>query len=261
LVVTVHNAPPGGRTGQALFQILEWICARRADAVLCASADLAARMKRHGGRTRVLEFDVPALPAPATAPTPEAVARARADIGAGGRPVVLAAGRLAAQKGFDVLVEAAARWRDRDPAPRLAIAGDGPLAAELTAAAARSGADLVLLGERDDVAALLAAADVVAVPSRWEARALIVQEAMRAGVPVVATRVGGTPGLTGPDAAILVPPEDAGALADAILAVVDDRAVAARLSAAGRARAAALPSADDAVTAALAVYRDVLSQR
>jgi glycosyltransferase involved in cell wall biosynthesis len=238
--------------------MLEWICARRADAVLCASADLADRMRRRGA-TWVLEFDVPALPAPA--PSAAAAARARADIGAGRRPVVLAAGRLAAQKGFDVLVDAAARWRDRDRAPRLAIAGDGPLAAELTAAAARSGADLVLLGERDDVPALLAAADVVAVPSRWEARALIVQEAMRAGVPVVATRVGGTPGLTGPDAAILVPPEDAGALANAILAVVDDPAVAARLSAAGRARAAALPSADDAVTAALAVYRDVLSQR
>jgi glycosyltransferase involved in cell wall biosynthesis len=258
LVVTVHNGPPGGRTGRALFQILELICARRADAVLCASADLAARMRRRGG-TRVIEFDVPALPE--AAPSSAAVARARADIGGGERPVVLGAGRLAGQKGFDILVAAAARWRDRDPAPRLVIAGGGPLAAELTAAAARSGADLVLLGERDDVPALLAAADVVAVPSRWEARALIVQEALRAGVPVVATRVGGTPGLTGPDAAILVPPEDAGALADAILTVLDDPAVAAGLTAAARARAAALPSADDAVTVVRAVYRDVLSDR
>ena len=152
-------------------------------------------------------------------------------------------------------------WRDRDPAPRLAIAGSGPLAAELTAAAGRYGADLVLLGERDDVPALLAAADIVAVPSRWEARALIVQEALRAGAPVVAAGTGGTPGLTGPDAAILVPPEDAGALAAAILAVLDDPVLAARLSEAARARAAALPSPADAVTAARAVYRDVRSGR
>jgi glycosyltransferase involved in cell wall biosynthesis len=256
LVVTVHNAPPPGRAGRAVFGLLERICARRAGAVLCASADLAGRMRRRGA-ARVVEFDVPALPAPA--PSADAVARARADFGAGGRPVVLAAGRLAPQKGFDVLVAAAAQWRDRDPAPRLAIAGTGPLAAELTAAAARSGADLVLLGERDDVPALLAAADVVAVPSRWEARALIVQEALRAGVPVVATRVGGTAALTGPDAAILVPAEDPAALADAILAVLDDPALAARLSEAARARAAELPSAADAVAAAQAIYQDLLT--
>ena len=255
LVVTVHNAPPPGRAGRAVFGLLERICARRADAVLCASADLADRMRRRGA-AGVAEFDVPALPAPA--PSAAQVARARHDLGAAGRPVVLAAGRLAPQKGFDILLAAAARWEGRDPAPRLAIAGSGPLAAELTAAAERSGADLVLLGERDDVPALLAAADVVAVPSRWEARALIVQEALRAGVPVVASRVGGTPGLTGPDAAILVSPEDAGALSEAILSVLDDPARAARLSEAARFRASELPSAVDAVTAVRAVYAGLL---
>ena len=99
------------------------------------------------------------------------------------------------------------------PVPVLAIAGEGPLAAELAAVAGRTGVDLALLGQRDDVPALLAAADVIAVPSRWEARALVVQEAMRAGRPIVATRVGGIPALTGEDAAILVPPGDAGQLA------------------------------------------------
>ena len=252
LVVTAHNAPPAGRAGRAAFGMLEMICARRADAVLCASADLADRMRRRGA-AGVAEFDVPALPA--IAPSAEAVARARQDIGAAGRPVVLAAGRLTPQKGFDTLLAAAAAWRDRNPPPRVAIAGTGPLAAELTAAAGCSGADLVLLGERDDVPALLAAADVVAVPSRWEARALIVQEALRAGARIVASRAGGTPGLTGPDAAILVPPQDARALGAAILAVLDDSGLAARLSAAARARAAELPSAADAVTVVLTVYR------
>ena len=258
LVVTVHNAPPPGRAGRAVFGLLELICARRADAVLCASADLADRMRRRGA-VGVAEFNVPALPAPP--PSDEAVARARRDAGAAGRPVVLAAGRLAPQKGFDILLAAAAHWRDRDPVPRLAIAGSGPLAAELAATAEQYGTDLVLLGERDDVPALLAVADVVAVPSRWEARALIVQESLRAGVPVVASRTGGTADLTGPDAAILVPPEDAGALATAILAVLDDPELASRLSEAGRARAAALPTAADAVTAARAVYRNVRPSR
>jgi glycosyltransferase involved in cell wall biosynthesis len=117
--------------------------------------------------------------------------------------------------------------------------------------------DLALLGQRDDVPALLAAADVIAVPSRWEARSLVVQEAMRAGRPIVASRVGGIPALTGEDAAILVPPGDAGQLAAAVLAVLDDPGRAARLAAAARDRAAALPGPDAAVAAVLAAYRAV----
>ena len=58
-----------------------------------------------------------------------------------GRPVLLAAGRLAEQKGFGVLLDAAAAWQDRDPVPVLAIAGDGPLAGELAARASAGGLD------------------------------------------------------------------------------------------------------------------------
>jgi glycosyltransferase involved in cell wall biosynthesis len=252
LVVTVHNAPPAGRGAAAVYAALELICARRADLLLCASADLAARLRRRGA-DRVAEFDVPAPPAPP--PSAAAVARARAALGPPGRPAVLAVGRLAEQKGLDTLLAAARSWQDRVPVPVLAFAGAGPLAAELAAVAGRTGVDLALLGHRDDVPALLAAADVIAVPSRWEARALVVQEAMRAGRPIVACRVGGIPALTGEDAAILVPAEDAGQLAAAVLAVLDDPGRAARLSAAALDRAAALPGPDDAVAAVLAAYR------
>jgi glycosyltransferase involved in cell wall biosynthesis len=258
LVVTVHNAAPPGRRARIMYSVLELTCARRADLILCASADLAVRMRRRGG-ARVAEFDVPAPVA--AAPSGPAVARARADLGAAGRPVVLAAGRLAEQKGLDTLLAAATRWQEREPVPLLAIAGEGPLAAELTATASRTGVDLLLLGQREDVPALLAAADVVVVPSRWEARALIVQEAMRAGRPIVASRVGGIPALTGEDAAMLVPPGEAGQLAAAVLAVLDDPELAARLTAAAGARAHALPSAADAVTAVLAVYTGLAAAR
>jgi glycosyltransferase involved in cell wall biosynthesis len=258
LVVTVHNAPPAGRGARMVFGGLEWLCARRADPVLCASADLADRMRRRGAAS-VAEFDVPAAPAPV--PSAEAVARAREDLGGAGRPVVLGVGRLAEQKGFGSLLAAAARWRDRDPAPRLAIAGTGPLAAELADTAARTGVDLVLLGDRADIPALLAAADVVAVPSRWEARSLVVQEALAAGTPIVAARVGGIPALTGEDAAVLVPPGDPERLAAGILAVLDDPALAGRLAGAAKARATALPGPAEAVTAALAVYQRVRDAR
>lgn len=251
LVVTVHNGPPAGLVDRASYAILARACARRADAVLCASADLVVLMRELGAAS-VEQFDVPA--AASAPPSAEAVAHATADIGAAGRPVVLAAGRLAPQKGFDVLVAAAARWNHRDQAPITVIAGSGPLAGQLAGQARRERADVRLLGERYDVPALLAVADVVVLPSRWEARALILQEAMRAGRPIVATESGGTPDVTGMHAALLVPPDDADALAAAVLAVLDDAGLAARLGRAARARAASFPTQEDALTHAVAVY-------
>ena len=118
----------------------------------------------------------------------------------------MAAGRLAPQKGFATLIEAATRWQDLSPAPLLAIAGEGPLRAELTASAAPLGAAVRFLGHRADVPALLAAADVFVLPSVWEGQPLILQEALRTGRPIVATRVGGIPNLTGEDGALLIPP-------------------------------------------------------
>jgi glycosyltransferase involved in cell wall biosynthesis len=105
------------------------------------------------------------------------------------------------------------------------------------------------------VPALLAAASVFVLPSRWEGQPLILQEALAAGCAIVASRTGGIPDLTGEDAALLVPPGDVHALAAAIRRVLTDGALAQRLAAAARERARALPSQDDAIGAALATYR------
>jgi glycosyltransferase involved in cell wall biosynthesis len=258
LVVTVHNAPPDSYAAAAVHAQLERLCARRADLVLCASADLLARLQAHGAADAE-QFDVPA--AAGAPPTAADIAAVRRELSAGGRPIVLAAGRLAPQKGLDVLIDAAARWQDRDPRPVAVIAGDGPLAAALRAqAAGLADGDVRLLGARSDVPALLGAADVVVVPSRWEARALIVQEAMRAGRPVVATRVGGIPDLTGAGA-LLVPPGDAAALAAAVTTVLDQPALAARLGRAASARATTFPSAADALAKTLAQYARLAASR
>ncbi len=189
------------------------------------------------------------------------IAAVRRELSTDGRPIVLAVGRLAPQKGLDVLIDAAGRWRDRDPRPVTVIAGDGPLAAALAAqASGLADGDVRLIGPRSDVPALLGAADVVVVPSRWEARALIVQEAMRAGRPVVATNVGGIPDLTGAGA-LLVPPGDPAALAAAVTAVLDQPALAARLGRAAKAQATSFPSEQDALAATLAHYARLTAPR
>jgi glycosyltransferase involved in cell wall biosynthesis len=260
LIVTVHNAPPSGGVTGAVYRVLELIVARRADSVLCVSADLEERMRAAGAR-RVGHAVVPAqavVPMVAEDVSAETRAAIRAGLGAAaGQPVVLAVGRLAAQKGFGLLLDAAGSWRDMRPEPLLVIVGEGPLEAELKARAAPLGSAVRFAGYRPDVPALLAAADVFVLPSAWEGQALILQEALRAGVPIVATRVGGNPELTGEDAAILVPPGDAPRFAGAVRAVLGDPALSARLRKAALEQAHALPGEDEAVAAALAEYRRV----
>ena len=256
LVVTVHNAPPAGGVTGAIYRVLELIVARGADSVLCVSADLEDRMRAAGAR-RVGHAVVPAAPIPLTADVPaETRAEIRAEFGARpGQALVLGAGRLAAQKGFGLLLDAAARWDDIEPVPLLVIAGEGPLAAGLRSRAVSLGLTVRFAGQRADVPALLAAADVFVLPSAWEGQSLVLQEALRAGVPIVATRVGGNPEVAGEDAAILVPADDAPRLADAVRTVLGDPALAARLRRAAADRAAGLPGEDAAVDAALAEYR------
>jgi glycosyltransferase involved in cell wall biosynthesis len=251
LQVTVHNAAPAGIGSAVIYRRLERLVARRSDSVLCVSADLAHRMRRAGARHVALAVIV----APALAPaSDEDVAKVRAEIGAQGRQIVLAAGRLARQKGFDVLLEALIGLRGRGLAPVLVLAGDGPMAGQLASLTRQADLPVRFLRHRADIPALLGAADVVVVPSRWEGQPLIVQEALQAGRPIVASRVGGIPDLTGDDGALLVRAGVPAVLESAIAGVLSDPALAQSMGAAALARARMLPSEADAVDAAIVGY-------
>jgi glycosyltransferase involved in cell wall biosynthesis len=155
-----------------------------------------------------------------------------------GRPLILAVGRLKAPKDFSTLVRALGRLPS-DSFDAL-IVGDGPdrprLEDEIRALGLAG--RVAFAGERRDVPELLAGADVFVLPSRSEGHPVSLLEAMAAGVPVVASRVGGVPeqiadGATG----LLVEPGDSAALAAALRRLTADPSLRRRLGAAGRLRA------------------------
>ncbi len=254
-VVTWHNAVPERGVARQAFTAMSRLVARGADVTLGASADLVAQALALGGRdVRLHEVAAAALPPPG-----RTAAEVRAEMGAGNRPLLLAIGRLHAQKGHDMLVRAAVRWNGLRPVPLVVVAGDGPRRDELTAAISHAGAPMRLLGRRTDIADLLGAADIVVLPSRWEARALVAQEALAAGRPLVCTAVGGLADLVG-DAAVVVPSEDVDALDSAVRTLLSDPVERADLSRRALARAAQWPTEADAVAHVAAVYSELLGR-
>ena len=136
-----------------------------------------------------------------------------------GKPLWVVAGRLEDQKGHDLLFEALSRVLNRGLDFTLVVAGDGSRRSWLEHKALSLGLSprIQFVGQVEDVGGLLAAADAVLLPSRWEGLPLVLLEAMMRARPIVASNVGGvaeaiTDGTTG----TLVPPEDVGALADAL---------------------------------------------
>jgi len=165
-----------------------------------------------------------------------------------GRALVGNVARLAEQKDHRTLLETAALVPEAD----FVIAGDGELRGELERTA---GPNVRFLGPRTDVPDILASLDVFAFPSLFEGLCLAVIEAQTAGVPIVATAVGGiketvVDGETG----LLVPPRDPQALAAAIRRLLDHPEEAARLAAEARRRALERYSEEQMVSRTLALY-------
>ena len=154
---------------------------------------------------------------------------ARLDVGAVRRsrpeaPCIVALGRLHEQKGFDVLIDAAARLRQMGLNFRLLIGGEGEEGASLRAQAHRLGLGdtVVFQGWIDDGAAFLAQGDLMLVPSRYEPFGLVVIEAMAAGLPVIASDLEGPREiLDGGRLGAVVPAGNPEALAKAVLTALD----------------------------------------
>jgi glycosyltransferase involved in cell wall biosynthesis len=156
-----------------------------------------------------------------------------------GAPVVVAVGRLGDAKGYPILLNAMSMLLARLPDATLLIAGEGPLRSRLEGQAQELGIGrhVRFLGARSDVPRILAAGDVFALSSLWEGLPMALLEAMAAGIPCAATGVGGIPeAMKDQEEGLVVPPNDAGALAAALARCLEDRDFASRLAQRARAR-------------------------
>ncbi len=193
----------------------------------------------------------------ASAPTVSANASEKSELSEKFRFIF--AGRIAPEKGLDVLVEAFRRVECARPgAAALTVCGTGDSRTVMpivhTTRAPELDGKVTWAGHLDDISAVIARADAGVVPSRApEAFGLAALEFMAAGIPVIASEIGALPEVIGPDG-ILVSPEDPAALADAMLRLIDSPELCARLGEAGKRRAAENFVYDKFVDSLIAVY-------
>ncbi|MEU6402626.1 glycosyltransferase family 4 protein [Streptomyces sp. NPDC046985] len=260
LVATWHTHVHADGPRAHLLRALERRAARAATVVLGATSELVDRARLRGARdARLAAVAVPA-PRPGHEPSDRAHTKVRADLGVMGRPLLVAVGALDARRGHDLLLDAARRWRPLDPAPLVVLAGEGPLRARLQRRIEDEGLPVRLVGRRDDVGELLAAADLALLPGSAEARSVLAQEALHARAPLVAVRTAGIRELVG-EAAELVPPSDPAAFAAAVIRLLGDPERRRTLRELGARQAAAWPTEEETVAQVLSVYDELTQPR
>ena len=214
-----QGANPYGRATTAIYQASNAHALRHSDRVACVSEHIATVARAEGA----VPASIRVVPNPIDLDRFAAHAHASPGQDARRDIDVLFVGRLSREKGVDVLLDA---MRSIPGAPRLVIAGDGPLKAELERHAAQAGVPAEFTGwvDPDALPALVARAHVQVVPSRSEPQGVVVIEALATGTPVIGARVGGIPEMISEgETGWLVAPNDPAALAAAISEALTDR--------------------------------------
>jgi glycosyltransferase involved in cell wall biosynthesis len=248
-----------------MFVALERLAAHWTDTLVALTPrEIEEHLQR--GIGRAAQYAVVPSPVPTQALREAAPSRSAARARLGLSPdayVVAGVGRLVPIKGFDLLVAALAALAARVPDAHLLLVGDGVQREALQAQAAALGVAgrLQICGAATDVIGVLSAADVLAAPSRNEGMGRVLVEAMALGLPVVGTRVGGIADvIVDGECGLVVPPEDPGALAEALIDLGLDVGRRRKLGEGARPRAEAF-STTVAAGAMRAVYEALARSR
>ena len=262
-VASIHVAEqPAGLRDRVKARLMA-LARRRCAARVIAPSESARRWYLSTGWDRPERVVTVHNGVAAEAPAPGTGPAVRAELGLGPGDLVAAIVTvLRAGKGHDVAIAAVAELRERFPGLRLLVLGEGPARAEVERLAAPLGDAAILTGHRDDVVRVLAAVDVLVHPSSADAFPTALLEAMAAGVPVVATAVGGIPEIVedGETGTLLAPPPEPGAFAAALEALLADPERRARMGARGRERWEERFSAERWAQRLRAVYEQALAE-
>jgi glycosyltransferase involved in cell wall biosynthesis len=229
--------------------------------VVAVCEPFARRLERHGvprERIRIQHNSVP----PFAPPSAEAVARVRQAMGNPAVRLILAVGRFSHEKGHSDLLRAASLLRRTGPHDwRIVLVGDGPESANLRSLTNSLGLEneVVFAGQQADVAPYYALAAILALPSHSEGSPNVVLEAMAAGVPVVATAVGGVPEILSHDqTGLITSPQDPQAMADGLRRLLDSESLRIRIGSAARERAATVYTPEAQCQAWVSIYEELL---
>jgi glycosyltransferase involved in cell wall biosynthesis len=253
------------RHGRATLSTLPFIW-RLTDRAIAVSDDARREMLKHNTippeRVRVILNGIDLAPYRQLDPTDNALRR---ELGiAAGTPIVGVVARLAPEKDHATLLRAFRTVRERGVAAELVIVGGGELEATLRTLCHELGIESAVhfLGFRKNIPQLVHGMDLFVLPSRMEGVSLTLLEAMAAGKPVIATRVGGNPEVVvDHETGYLVGPGGADSLAAAMTRLLSQPALASQFGRAGRERALSAFSADRMVDAYAAQYAEVLEGR
>ncbi|MBI3243734.1 MAG: glycosyltransferase [Chloroflexi bacterium] len=239
-------------------QLETWMLRYGAKRVMAVGYTVADthRQRLHGKRIDVIPNSV--IPIPPLPPIEREALRSEL-VGRLSYPLLISVGRLSLPKGYPDLITAFSIVREQYPESALLIAGEGALRADLVAQIKILNLEnhIVLLGARDDVPRLLAASDLYISSSHWEGLPVSVLEAMAAGRPVIATRVGDVPHVVVDGAGLIVPPREPATLAATICALLANPAQMRSLGQAAQTYVAQKHSLNAWMDQLLALYTSV----
>ena len=244
VVVTQHFLAPShtsnrGLRAKVFLSAHHWVNARVAHFIAISRAVADEMLARNEAPPEQLTTILNALSAP-DASTLKPISDVRSEWNLDpSTPLIVCAARLEEEKSVKTLVAAMAILKERNIAAHCVIAGEGAEkdALQSQIESAKLGANVRLLGFRNDVLSLMNAGEIFVLPSLAEPFGLVILEAMALGKPVVATNVGGPPEIVEDDATgVLVPPGDFVALADALAELISDSARREKFGISGRAR-------------------------
>jgi glycosyltransferase involved in cell wall biosynthesis len=260
LLATSHNWP-SKKLSMRAYAVIDRLALRKFDKVIVVS-DLVAEILRQSG---VAKEKVELIPNGVDLDRfRNAVPKLRSELNLGNSPVVGFVGRLVTDKGGALLIQAAKEVLAVHPTAKFVLVGEGSARQEWKALAAELGIGnrVTFAGARDDMPEVYASLDVAVLPSLVEALPMCLLEAMAAGKPVIATRVGAVPNVViDEQTGLLLEPGDVNALAAAIAKLLSDRELANRLAENGREHVARNYSARAMASAYIEKYAEVLASR